>query len=91
VVRFCAEHDLLPLVHEALRLAEATLQPVGRPVIELEVDPETSDEWVVITVPVAGSTAEVVRRKRKYTAQWVGVATYDKREKVRLLFTVVAP
>ena len=57
------EHDLLPLVHEALRIAESTLRPVGPGVIELEVDPETGDEWLYISVPVVGAVADVVQRK----------------------------
>lgn len=89
VQRFCVEHNLAPHLQEALRIAEAVLQPVRPPVVELDVDPETGDEWLYISVPVAGTVDDVVRRKLAYTAQWVDAAPWDKREKIRLMPAIV--
>jgi hypothetical protein len=90
VQRFCAEHDLAPHVQDALRLAQAVFQPVAPMTIELNVNPETVEEWLIILVPVAGSPAEVVRRQVEFTPRWIDTAPQAAREKIRVLFDIVA-
>ena len=90
-LRFCMQHGLMPGLREAVRLADVVWHPVGPMSIELEADPETTDEWLVVMVPVAGSVEDVVRREHEFTRQWIQAAPFEEREKIRVLFDVVAP
>lgn len=90
-LRFCMQHGLMPRLQQAIRLAEAVWHPVGPMTVELEADPETTDEWLVVMVPVAGGVEDVVRREHEFTRQWVQAGPSEEIEKIRVLFDVVGP
>src|SRR5690348_4033376 len=75
VTQFCAAHDILADLHLAFRLAGESFMRVQRWRIELEMDPETDEEAVVIEAYVDGSVDEVIQQKQIYTRRWVESAS----------------
>jgi hypothetical protein len=88
VVAFCTREGLLEHLRRALALAESRLRPSAL-VVELEADPETDEEAVVITAVMSTSADEVLRRKQEYTRRWVESTPPAARERIRLLFDIV--
>src|SRR5687768_10434492 len=88
VAAFCAREGLLEHLRRALALADSCLGPSAL-AVELEADPETDEEAVVITAVVSMPADEVLRRKREYTRRWIESAPPAARERIRLLFDIV--
>jgi hypothetical protein len=88
VTAFCAREGLLEQLRLALALADFCLGPSAL-VVEVEADPETDEEALVITAVMSMPAEEVLRRKREYTRRWVESAPPATRERIRLLFDIV--
>jgi hypothetical protein len=88
VAAFCVREGLLEHLRRALALADCCLGPSAL-VVEVEADPETDEEAIVITAVVSMPADEVLRRVREYTQRWVEAAPPAARERIRLLFDIV--
>jgi len=89
VVRFCNLHQLLATLQHAIRLAEGCFRPVQRLSVEMDVDPDTGEEGLVILVGVSMAVDEVLRCKAAYTRQWVDSVPAGPRHLIRLVFYVI--
>ena len=87
VAACCAREGLLEHLRRALALADTCLVPSAL-AVELEADPETADEALVITAVVSMPADEVLRRIREYTRLWVESAPPAARDRIRLLFDI---
>ena len=88
VEAFCIREGLLEHLRRALALADSCMRPSALSV-ELEADPETDEEAIVITAVVSLPADEVVRRTQAYTRRWIESAPPDARDRIRLLFDIV--
>lgn len=89
VLAFAIRHRLQRHLEEALRLAESVFRPVRELNAELEVDPETNEERIVIDVVVELDVDDVLRRNERYNREWIASAPPEAREKVRLLYNIL--
>jgi hypothetical protein len=89
VTQFCASRQLLSTLHHAIGLAEECFRPIRSLNIEMDVDPETGEDGVVILVGVSMAVDEVLRCKAAYTRQWIDSVPSDSRHRIRLVFHVI--
>jgi hypothetical protein len=88
VVEYCKARGLFDHLMLALQLAESIFAPVLRLEVEIEQDPETDEEAVVMVVAAALGVDEAVARKREYTRQWVASIPLEAIGRIRLLLDI---
>jgi hypothetical protein len=86
VAWFCNSHQLFATLQHAIQLADACFPPLERLSVEMEVDPETGEEGVVILVGVSMAVDEVLQCKAAYTRRWVDSVPAGPRHLIRLVF-----
>jgi hypothetical protein len=89
VTTFCVAHGIIADLQLALRLAQESFTPVHRWQIELEIDPETDEEAIVIDAYLDGAVDEVLRQKQLYTRRWVESASKAALGTIRMLYNFV--
>jgi cellulase/cellobiase CelA1 len=87
VAEFCARQGLLEHLRRAMALADSCFGPSVL-TVEVEADPETDEQVLVITARLPLAADEVLRRKREYTRRWIESAPPAAREKIRLLYDI---
>lgn len=85
---FCQKHDLLPFLQTAFSLIDRTFTSILDLAVELETDPETDAQAVVITARLASEPHEAVSQKRDYSEQWVGKVPPHIIGKIRLVLDI---
>lgn len=85
-VAFCAEHELLPLLDATLRRAHRLLAPAEPIDVELMLDPEGDDQWLVLTVVTDCGSDESARRYREYITESVTAEPRDPDLMIRLVY-----
>ena len=81
---FCREHNLQSYVDLAARLISDLFVASGHARVEKEEDPEFSDEWVSISVPVSGDADVVAAAYDEYSRRWAAQVPSEVIGKVRL-------
>ena len=59
-------------LEQAIAIAQRCFGDVESWEIEMEYDPETGDEWVVVRFATRLSEEEVAEARKRYSAEWVG-------------------
>jgi len=88
VARYCTSNDLHPALKAAVRIAWESFAPVRELTVDLDQDPETGEQTLLIRVASTLSVEEGLRRKRQYTQRLAASASADARERIRLLFDI---
>lgn len=88
VIKFCQDRGLREALQRSIEIARETFQNIRRISVELEIDPETDNEAIVVQVSAALSVDEAVQAKGQYTRKWVGAATVEARQDMRLLLDI---
>jgi len=89
VLAFCSKSNLAPYLDLALQLARECFDPVRRLNLEIEFDPDTDEERVIVEVGIEMPVNEVLERNSEYTSQWVAQAPLEARQKIRLLYNIL--
>ena len=82
---FCADRGLAADLQLSLSLTRETFGPVRNVTVELEVDPETGERYVVVNVSRNLPVDEALARRRAYTMRWVHSASPEGRMQIRML------
>lgn len=85
---FCENRGILEYLNLALRLAAQTFELDGEPRVQIEIDPETDEEAVVIDVSSRMSVDEAVERDLQYTRQWVRAIPSDVIGQIRMILSI---
>ena len=88
VTKFCQDRGLREALQRSIAIARETFQNIRCISVELEIDPETDDEAIVVQVSAAMSVDEAVQAKGEYTRKWVRVAPAEARQDMRLLLDI---
>ena len=86
ILQFCSQHGILQYVPVAVDLIEEYLSPIQGLHIQLEQDPETGEEWLVIDVTIQGDVKEILDEYDKYTDHWVSSVPWPQSDKFRLSY-----
>lgn len=74
VLDYATDHDLLPYLSTAIRLAETVFSPAQPTNVELETDPETGQQRLVVEVILAATMDQAATRYDEYVRQWIAAA-----------------
>jgi hypothetical protein len=88
VREFCRHHDLLAELKEAITLAEECFESADIRV-EKDVDPETGENWLLMTITVSEVPMTVGKAHGKYLERWVSAVPWPKRSLVRISYDFV--
>lgn len=88
VMQFCNRNHLLAPLEAAVRLAGESFDPLDDLRVELESDPETAEEYLVIDVVARGTLDSVLEQHRRYSERWVPQAPAGRQHLIRLVFDV---
>jgi hypothetical protein len=86
---FCVRHELSTHLRVAIGLLKGAFPYVERLNLQLERDPETGDEWVLIELNVSGDVDDVLRRYNHYTDLLVKSVPWPERHKIRIAYNIM--
>lgn len=81
---FCGKHGIGDYLEQAVTQAYQLFSGVERLETEMEQDPETGDEWVVLRIAVRASEEEVADARKRYSAEWVASVPWPQRHLICL-------
>jgi uncharacterized protein (UPF0332 family) len=87
VREFCKLHSLLSHLKTAVKLAKESFHPVHL-VIEIEHDPESAEEWLVVRVVVRSGHVKLGEAYRKYATRWTEAAPWPALYMIRISYDV---
>lgn len=82
---FCHDHGILDAAAQAIALAKECFKP-EEVAIQIEGDPESDGEWLVIDVTVRGEVREVLDAYRHYKNRWHTSTPWQQRRRIRLVY-----
>lgn len=86
---FATDRDLANEIKLATELAK-TIFPFSTSIsFSLEHDPEVTDSWIEIRVATQGTTSDLLRGSKKFSAEWVSHTLPTKRYLIRLSLDAV--
>lgn len=89
VLTFCSREQIFNHFHRALRLAQQSFLDLKNIEVEIENDPESEGEWLVIVVQIHGEIGKVLDMYDAYTRKFVRVVPWPALDKIRLIYDFV--
>ncbi len=89
VLRFCSRWQIFTDFQRALRLAQQSFADLKNLDVKVEGDPESEDEWVVVSVQVHGEISNVLDMYDTYAKGLVRVVPWPARDRIRLIYDIV--
>lgn len=89
VLSFCSRWQICNHFQRALRLAQHSFLDLKSIEVEIENDPESEDEWIVIVVQVHGEIDKVLDMYDTYTRKFVQMVPWPALDKIRLIYDFV--
>ena len=86
---FCGRHELSAHLRAAIGLLKASFPSVERLNLQLERDPETGDEWILINFDVSGEVEDVLCKYDHYTDLLVKSVPWPERDRIRIAYNIM--
>ena len=86
VLSFCSRWQIFNYFQRALRLAQQSFHDLTNIEVQIEGDPESEDEWLMIVVQVHGELEKVLGMYDAYTKGLVRAVPWPARDKIRLIY-----
>ena len=83
VLEFCSEHRLFGYLQNTVKLVHECFSSVVELAVEKECDPESDDEWLLVTAQLHGRIEAVLRQYDTYTRRFIGSVSWPQRNKIR--------
>jgi len=88
VERFAIKQGLLHYLVQAIGFAKNAF-PRSAPVVQLESDPDSDDEWIAITVSTGLGIAEALEQESKFNDQRIAGIPWPQRDKIRIICDIL--
>lgn len=89
VLSFCSRWQVFNHFQRALRLAQHSFPALKNIDVEIENDPESEDEWLVIVVQVHGDIGKILDMYDTYTRKFVQAVPWPALDRIRLIYDFV--
>jgi len=89
IAEFCSRERITSYLPTAVNSIEMNFPTISELKIEVERDPETEEEWLVLNVTIRGEVEEVLNNYDKYINYWVSTVPWPERQKIRLLYNII--
>lgn len=83
VLEFCSQHRLFAYLQLAVKLAHQSFPSAASVLVEKECDPESGDEWLLLTAQLHGQVEAVLRQYDTYTRRFIDSVPWPQRNKIR--------
>lgn len=83
VLEFCSEHRLFGYLQNTVKLVRECFSSVVELAVEKECDPESDDEWLLVTAQLHEQIEAVLRQYDTYTRRFIGSVPWPQRNKIR--------
>ena len=87
-ISFCLCEDLTDSLLLAISLAQQYLEPIQPLEVQLEHDPESTEEWLTLRVVVAGDNESILTHYDNYVRDWVAQVLWPEVNRIRLSYDV---
>lgn len=89
IIEFCSRERITSYLPTAVNSVERNFPTISELKIEVEQDPETEEEWLVLNVTIRGEVGEVLNNYDKYINYWVSSVPWPERHKIRLSYNII--
>ena len=89
IIEFCSRERITSYLSTAVNLVESSFPSTTGMKINLEKDPETGEEWLVLNVTIQGEVDEVLNNYDNYTIHWVSSVPWPECHKIRLSYNII--
>lgn len=90
LLNFCLRHGIQErYLQVAIDLATHCFPSIQEVSLQIEQDPETSEEWLVLEATVQGDVDEIIDQYEGYTDLWVSLAPWLERNKIILTYNII--
>jgi len=86
---FCLRNNVLSYLNVAVELVSNCFPDVKNISLEIEHDPDTGEEWLIVAFEIAGSIENVLAQYDLYTDLWIGSVPSPERDKIRLSYNFI--
>ena len=86
---FCSRHGVLAHLRTAIEYLKASFPSVERLNLQLEQDPETGDEWILLNFDVSENVDDVLCRYDYYTDLLVKSVPWSERNRIRVAYNIM--
>lgn len=83
VLQFCSHHRLFGHLQLAAKLVDECFPSVVHVAVEKECDPESEDEWLLLTAQLHEQVESALRQYDTYTRRFVDSVPWPQRNKIR--------
>lgn len=83
VLEFCSKHRLFAYLQNTVKLVHKCFSSVVELAVEKECDPESDNEWLVVTARLHGQVEGVLRQYDTYTRYFIDTVPWPQRNKIR--------
>jgi len=89
VLQFCHREGVFQYLLIAIELAQKHFPSIYGKQIELEQDPDTGEEWIILDVTIDGEVAKLLKNYDRYTDDWISSVPWPERTKVRFSYNII--
>ena len=84
VQAFCEKHKIASYLAQAISLARQCFSNVDSLDVEMERDPETGDEWIVLRVAIRMAEVDAASARKRFSVEWVASVPWPQRHLICL-------
>jgi hypothetical protein len=88
VRRFCLQNHILSSAEKAIEVAERCFAS-NRLSVQVEKDPESEEEWLIIDVDVRGEVKDVLAAYDTFKTEWLFLAGSYGQSLIRVLYNIL--
>ncbi len=89
VLHFCSQHRLFGYLQLAARLVDDCFPSVEDVAVEKESDPESEDEWLLLTAQLHAQVEAVLSQYDTYTQRFMDSVPWPQRNKIRFNYDLI--
>ena len=89
VLQFCSQHRLFRYLQLAAKLVDDCFPSVVDVAIEKECDPESEDEWLLLTAQLHAQVEAALSQYDTYTRRFINSVPWPQRNKIRFNYDLV--
>ncbi len=89
VLQFCSHHRLFGYLQLTVKLVDECFASVVSVAVEKEYDPESEDEWLLLTAQLHEQVEAALRQYDIFTRRFVGSVPWPHRNKIRFNYDLI--
>lgn len=89
VLQFCSHHRLFGYLQLTVELVDECFASVVSVAVEKECDPESEDEWLLLTAQLHQQVETALRQYDTFTRRFIGAVPWPHRNKIRFNYDLI--